>query len=139
VKAKTAKQSKFARAFESLFRRTHVKTVKFKCYQEDKLFNQDMQSLEAMYRQSRQEQIEQGGVDLSKVEQDEDVNTDEELVLNNKKMVLSELRASVDQFVAQGRKKTNDCEAKVLKARQELVRNYRNVVVLTGAGGEAWE
>mmetsp|Transcript_4459 Transcript_4459/g.7621 ORF Transcript_4459/g.7621 Transcript_4459/m.7621 type:complete len:99 (+) Transcript_4459:1412-1708(+) len=98
-----------------------------------------MQSLEAMYRQSRQEQIEQGGVDLSKVEQDEDVNTDEELVLNNKKMVLSELRASVDQFVAQGRKKTNDCEAKVLKARQELVRNYRNVVVLTGAGGEAWE
>ena len=83
-------------AFQSLFTKSKVNTLKFKCYREDKLFNNDMQNLEVMYRQTRLEQIEQGGVDLSKVEQDEDVNTDEELVQNNKKMVLSELKASVE-------------------------------------------
>jgi hypothetical protein len=76
---------------------------KFRCYEEDKIFDAHMKDLDKMYRESRAEQLRQQGLEHN-MEQDEDINTDEDLMVNNKKVILTELRAQIDQFAALGRK-----------------------------------
>ena len=111
--------------------------VKFKCYDEDKLFSAEMRQLETMYRQSREQQMRQQGF-INHKDQDEDVNTDEDLLVNNKKVVSTELKMGIDQFTAINRKQSLT-KLKILKAKQELVRNFENKLVLSGTVGDAWK
>ena len=66
--------------------------------------SKDLVELDRMYQESRREQLEKQGIVASK-EQDEDINTDEELLRNNKKVMLTDLRHSVNQFATLGKKK----------------------------------
>lgn len=62
-------------------------------------------------------------------EQDEDVETDEELMQKNSRDMLEELKCSIDEFVS---KKANKKSSKRLKNRKEMVQNYMNDEILAG-------
>jgi hypothetical protein len=63
-------------------------------------------------------------------EQDEDVETDEELLLKNSRDMLEELKCSIDEFVG---KSANQKSSKRLKNRKEMIHNYLNIEILAGS------
>ena len=90
---------------------------KFKLYKEDEVFGDSMLYLEALFRQTQPEKTRC---------QDEDVNSDEELVQKNKRDNLLDLKETILKFLA----------LKNLKTKRDMVRNYRNTKIMTGALGE---
>jgi len=95
----------------------------FKVFSEDDVFGPAMAYLEVMFRQKQ----EQNGPVKT---QDEDVNSDEDLVTKNTKDCLTDLKVGIDEFIG----------SRLKREKQELVRNYANTKLYTGkAGALAWE
>ena len=103
--------------------------VEFRLYNEDDLFLSSMKNLELMYQDSQRQMCEMLNEDRSKV-QDEDVETDEEVMSKNIKDVQRELKKSILDFVGQGSVKT------CLKQKKELVCNFSNRALYRGRIGD---
>ena len=69
----------------------------FKVYQEEEVFDQSLLYLDAMFQQSKPP--------VSKV-QDEDINSDEELIAKNQRESLNDLHNGIERFAA--KKKVKD-------------------------------
>jgi hypothetical protein len=85
------------------------------------VFGAEMLYLEMMFQQSRGHQSKQ---------QDEDVNSDEELIIKNTKECLIDLREAIDSFV----------NSRLKREKQKFVRNYQNKDLTFGkVGALRWE
>ena len=98
-------------------------------YQEEQLFSEDMMELEKMFLQSQVEKCEQLGIARMPM-QDEDVETDEELLNKNQTDVLGYFKESIQNFCGldvngKGIKKLTK------KQKKEQVRNYENKEILS--------
>ena len=93
----------------------------FKLYDEDDVFGPEMLFLEMMFKQSRANESKK---------QDEDVNSDEELITKNTRECLLDLEQGIESFLG--------CRLK--RDKQQLVRNFENKELLIGkAGSLGWE
>ena len=88
----------------------------FKCYDEDQVLHPSLLYLDAMYQQSRPP--------VSKV-QDEDVHSEAELVFQNQKDSLADLRKEIECFVKTTR----------VVQKQALVNNWKNKNLMMGKAG----
>ena len=95
----------------------------FKLYTEEEVFKPNMLRLEMMFRASLDPN------QASKT-QDEDVDSDEELINRNKKESLTDLKNGINQFM--GIELGQKTKKPLVKQRKELVHNFKNNEILKG-------
>ena len=103
----------------------------FKLYTEEEVFKPNMLRLEMMFRASLDPN------QASKT-QDEDVDSDEELINRNKKESLTDLKNGINQFM--GIELGQKTKKPLVKQRKEFVHNFKNNEILKGrAAREEYE
>ena len=88
----------------------------FKMYKEEEVFDQSLLYLDHMFQQSKPPMVHA---------QDEDINSDEDLIAKNQKESLNDLISGIDKFM----------NKKKVSHKQELVRNWKNKLLTCGKAG----